>query len=58
MTKQTHRLSEFKEELPLFINIAPEIVSHVLSEQFDYSFGYHSKDIPYTFTQVPWRKHV
>jgi hypothetical protein len=33
---------------------APEIVREVLSMRRDFSFGYHSIDIPVTFTEVPW----
>jgi len=57
MTKETHRLSEFKEDLPLLINAAPEIVRAVLTEQHDFIFGYHSVDVLYTFDQIKWRSN-
>lgn len=54
MTRQRHRLSEYKEELPLYIPIAPGIVSEVLSERYDYVFGYYNKSLPYVFRRVAY----
>lgn len=52
MTVRFHNLSEFKEELPLFMSFAPGIVSDVLTGHCDYRYGYHSVDVPFVFD---WR---
>jgi len=54
MTQRSHRVSDFMELLPLEMSDAPEIVADVLAGRWDYSFGYHSIDIPVTFSRVPF----
>jgi hypothetical protein len=53
MTQRFHRVSDFMDVLPLAMSEAPEIVADILSGRHDYSFGYHSTDIPFTFHRVP-----